>query len=99
VWSVTWAAAVEGGSGVVDSLTWQENTAQYSNNTSSVSWFWTAPLSAGQSAFLRVRGSTTSPALIHASIHATSAGMSPFAADTTCSGPGTTCQIGPVVLP
>ncbi|MGD0483248.1 MAG: hypothetical protein ABSB58_01200 [Gemmatimonadales bacterium] len=99
VWSVTWSAVIEGGTGQIDSLTWKENTAQYSMNTPSISWFWTAPLPAGQSAFLRVRGSTTSPAVIHAGIHATAADMSAFARDTTCSGSGTVCQIGPVTLP
>jgi len=98
-WSVTWSAAVEGGTGRIDSLTWREHTSPYSRTGPMTSWFWTAPLPAGQQVFLRVRGSTTSPALIRASINATASDHAPFGSELTCSGADTYCQIGPLTLP
>lgn len=98
-WSVTWSAAVEGGAGQIDSVAWREHTSPYSQAGPMSSWNWTAPLSGGQQVFLRVRGSTTSPALIHARINATSSGQDPFGTDITCSGTDTYCQIGPFTLP
>ena len=98
-WSVTWSAAVEGGTGQIDSVAWREHTSPYSHTGPMVSWNWTAPLAAGKQVFLRVRGSTTSPALIRARINATSSGQSPFGTDITCSGTDTYCQIGPLTLP
>lgn len=99
MWSVTWSAAVEGGTGQIDSVTWREHTAEYHQTGPSVSWNWTAPLAAGKQVFLRVRGSTTSPALIRSRINATSTGRDPWGTDITCSGANTYCQIGPFTLP
>ena len=98
-WSVTWSAAVEGGVGQIDSLTWREHTAEYHHTGPSSSWIFSAPLAAGKQVFLRVRGSTTSPALIRTRINATASDHAPFGTEITCSGTDTYCQIGPLVLP
>ena len=98
-WTVTWSAVVTGGAGQIDSLTWKEDAASYRSTMPSVSWNWTAPLTGGQTAYLKAWGTASAPAAIRVAINAVATDGSTDSSASTCSGTHVPCELGPRTLP